>query len=50
MLNFCTLFDKNYLSRGIALYNSLAENCGEFHLYIFAFDETSGRILNEAEP
>jgi hypothetical protein len=47
MLNFCTLFDKNYLSRGIALYNSLAENCGEFHLYIFAFDETAGRILNE---
>jgi hypothetical protein len=47
MINFCTLFDKNYLSRGIALYNSLDENCSEFHLYIFAFDDKVNKILKE---
>ena len=38
MLTFCTLFNSVYLSRGLALYNSLEEQCDNFHLYIFAFD------------
>lgn len=45
MYNFCTLFDSNYLSRGIACYRSLKKHCGEFHLYIFAFDDKSYSVL-----
>lgn len=45
MYNFCTLFDSNYLSRGLTLYRSLERVCDAFHLYIFAFDEKSLQVL-----
>jgi hypothetical protein len=38
MLNFCTLFDSNYLSRGLALFESLKKTETNFHLYVVAFD------------
>lgn len=44
-LNFCTLFNSAYLSRGIALYESLLKNTPDFHLYIFAFDNQAYEIL-----
>jgi hypothetical protein len=47
MLNFCTLFNTKYLSKGLALYYSLEEVCKDFHLYIFAFDEQTYDILNK---
>ena len=43
--NYCTLFNSNYLSRGIAMYHSLSRNSKNFHLYIFAFDDACARIL-----
>lgn len=46
MYNFCTLFDSNYLSRGLTLYRSLEKECESFHLFIFAFDEKSFHVLN----
>ncbi len=46
-LTFCTLFDSNYLSRGLVTYHSLEKVCSDFHLYIFAFDDKSLRILKE---
>lgn len=46
MLNFCTLFDSNYFSRGIAMYRSLQAHCREaFTLYIFAFDDPAHAAL-----
>lgn len=47
MHNFCTLFNSTYLSRGLALYESLSKNCKDFHLYIFAFDQHCYDILNK---
>ncbi len=45
--NFCTLFDRYYFSRGIALYESLKEHSDNFHLYIFAFDDESYQKLTK---
>ena len=47
--NFCTLFDSGYLSRGLALYYSLELFCQEFHLFIFAFDNSSYKTLISIE-
>ena len=45
MLTFCTLFNSVYLSRGLAMYNSLEKYCNNFHLYIFTFDSESFNCL-----
>lgn len=47
-LNFCTLFNSAYLSRGIVLYESLVQNCKDFHLYVFAFDDKTFEFLSNA--
>lgn len=46
-LNFCTLFDSNYLLKGVAMYESLKKWCSNFHLYIFAFDDKALRTLRK---
>ena len=47
MHNYCTLFDSNYLTRGLAMYESLKKYSDNFHLYIFAFDEKSDEMLRK---
>jgi len=46
-LNFCTVFETNYLSRGLALYESLLAHAGHFHLYIIAFNQQSYELLSD---
>ncbi|MCX6291822.1 MAG: glycosyl transferase [Bacteroidetes bacterium] len=48
-INYCTLFDSNYLSRAIAMYQSLRKNVQEFHLYIFAFDDAALNFLEKLQ-
>ncbi|MGY0040784.1 glycosyl transferase [Pedobacter sp. NJ-S-72] len=47
MLKFCTLFNTTYLSRGLAMYNSLEQHSESFHLYIFAFDTNCYDLLTK---
>jgi len=47
MNSFCTLFDSNYLSRGLVMYRSLVATGADFHLYIYAFDDLCLDILRD---
>ena len=49
MNNFCTFFDINYLTRGLALYQSLKKHCPEFTLYVIAFDNRCFDILHDLD-
>lgn len=44
---FCTLFDSNYLDKGLALYRSMERNITKYKLYIFAFDNVCFDILSK---
>jgi len=46
-LVFCTLFDSNYLDKGITLYKSMEEHLELFKLYVFAFDDKCYEILKQ---
>ena len=43
--NFCTLHDYRYLTRGLALYESLRENVKQFQLFVYCIDDDTYEIL-----
>jgi hypothetical protein len=49
MYNYCTLFNSNYLTRGLAMYESLSKCSDYFHLYVFTFDNRSNKLLKELD-
>jgi hypothetical protein len=44
-IHFCTFFDSHYLSRGIALLESLNKHCPHFTLYILCLDDITYTTL-----
>ena len=49
MNNFCTLFDSNYLARGLALYESLVATGDGFELYVLCFDAQTLDVLGRLD-
>lgn len=43
---FCTLFDSNYIDKGLVLFDSMKQNIGDFKLYVVAFDDKAFEILS----
>lgn len=46
MHHFCTLFDRNYLFKGISLHRSLMKECKEFTLHVLCMDDITHDVLN----
>jgi hypothetical protein len=47
MYYFCTYFDRNYLIKGLALYQSLRQHCRTFKLWVLCMDRECHDILSE---
>ena len=48
-MNFCTLYDSNYISKGIALYLSIAKYSDDFTMYVMAMDRKCEEMLSNLQ-
>lgn len=46
---FCTLFNSNYLLKGVAMVRSLLRHCPEARIYILCMDELTLRLLSRLD-
>ena len=44
---FCTLFDSNYLIKGLTMINSLSEFCEDFEIHVLCLDYKTKYILEK---
>ncbi len=49
MFYYCTYFDKNYLTKGLALFKSLKKHSDPFRLYILCMDEETYHFIRVLE-
>lgn len=45
--HFCTLFDINYLLKGVVMLRTLRQNCASSHVYVLCMDEPCRRMLEQ---
>ena len=49
MITLCTLFDHNYIDKGLTMYNSLESLCCDFELYVLAMSDKCYEILTDLD-
>ncbi len=49
MRHYATLFDRNYLVKGLCLYHSMEKYAGDFCLHILALDGSTARLLSQQD-
>lgn len=47
--NFCTLFDSNYLLKGVAMLRTLKQNCSDAHVHVLCMDEQTRELLEQMD-
>ena len=49
MHHFCTLFDSNYLIKGLAMLRTLKQHCPDAHMHVLCMDNPTREILEELD-
>lgn len=49
MYYFCTYFDRHYIDKGLALYQSIVRHCSPFRIWILCMDDVTYQILSEMQ-